>query len=94
MKNMLGHHGMDQLVNEDTWSRTVNGVYISSRIDHVYTTIKSRINNLKLINNAYSDHEMVEFEFELKQSEGRSMKPKASIWRRNWKKYSLDRFIK
>ena len=55
---------MEQLVNEDTWSRTINGVEISSRIDHVYTTVRSRIVNLKLVNNAYSDHEMVKFELE------------------------------
>ena len=35
MKNILGHHGLSQLVEEDTWSRTVNGVKLSSRIDHV-----------------------------------------------------------
>ena len=44
MKNMLGHHGMEQLVDKDTWSRTVNERALSSRIDHVYTTVKSQIN--------------------------------------------------
>ena len=62
MQNILGHHGLDQLVNEDTWSRVVNGIVQSSRIDHVYTTVRNRITNLKLVNNAFSDHEMVEFE--------------------------------
>ena len=60
MKNILGHHGLSQLVNEDTWSRTVNGVRLSSRIDHVYTNANNRVADLKLVNNAYSDHEMVE----------------------------------
>ena len=45
MKNILGHHGFDQLVNGDTWSRVVNGTVQSSRIDHVYTTVRSRISN-------------------------------------------------
>ena len=43
MKNVLGHHGLAQLVTEDTWSRTVNGIKLSSRIDHMYTTMKNRI---------------------------------------------------
>ena len=45
MQNILGHHGFDQLVNGDTWSRVVNGTVQSSRIDHVYTTVRSRISN-------------------------------------------------
>ena len=63
MKNVLGHHALSQLVMEDTWSRTVNLIKLSSRIDHVYSNMPNQISNLQLVNNAYSDHEMVLFEF-------------------------------
>ena len=59
MNNVLGHHSLDQLVEEDTWCRVVNGNKISSRIDHVYTTRSNAINELKQYQNAYSDHQMI-----------------------------------
>ena len=50
MKNVIGHHGLSQLIMEDTWTRTVNGIKQSSRIDHLYTNATNRISNLKLTN--------------------------------------------
>ena len=84
MKNILGHHGLSQLVSEDTWSRTVSGAKSSSRIDHVYTNVSNRVTILKLVNNAYSDHEM----FTLVNI--KTQWHKAKIWRRNWQTYSKD----
>ena len=86
MKNVLGHHGLDQLVTEDTWSRTVNGIKLSSRIDHVYTTVKNRVDTLELVNNAFSDHEMVQFNL----SNVKVTRPEERIWKRNWRKYSKE----
>ena len=51
MKNILGHHGLSQIVTEDTWSRTVNGVKLSSRIDHVYN-VKHYSYKLEIINDS------------------------------------------
>ena len=61
MQNTIGHHNLDQLVKEDTWSRVINNVYTSSRIDHIYSSETHRINNLQYCENAYSDHKMIEF---------------------------------
>ena len=36
--NTIGHHNLEQMVHEDTWNRIINRRYVSSRIDHVYTT--------------------------------------------------------
>ena len=47
MLNILGHHNLDQIVKEDTWSRVINNVYTSSRLDHIYTTETNRIQNLE-----------------------------------------------
>ena len=41
MKNTLGHYGLSHLVTEDTWSRIVNTIKLSSRINHVYTSMKN-----------------------------------------------------
>ena len=31
--NTIGHHSLEQMVNEDTWNRIINGNHVSSRID-------------------------------------------------------------
>ena len=35
MNNYLGHHHLEQLILEDTWSQIIKGNNVSSRIDHI-----------------------------------------------------------
>ena len=51
--------------------------------------MKNRISNLKLVNNAFSDHEKVEFDL----SNVKLMRTGERIWKRNWRKYSKDNLL-
>ena len=56
MSNILGHHTLDQMINGYTWKRIINGIETTSILDHIYTTRSDCIKNVKLTDNAYSDH--------------------------------------
>ena len=89
MNNILGHHNLEQMVMEDTWTRTINNVITSSRLDHVYTTESSKINNLKLTDNAYSDHQMLTFDIKTEKANPH-IRPVA---KRSWNRYSKEALI-
>ena len=86
MSNILGHHALDQIIHDNTWKRIINGIETTSRLDHIYTTRSDSINNVKLTDNAYSDHLMLTFTLESAQKEGQVI----NLWKRSWKHYKKE----
>ena len=89
MNNYLGHHHLEQLILEDTWSRIINGNNVSSRIDHIYTTCQDNIQRLYYHNEAYSDHLLVMFSL----NHMAEASPSNPTYRRSWYGYNKYIFI-
>jgi hypothetical protein len=60
---VIGDHGLTQLVEFPTWSRIVNGTERSSILDHVYVTNPTIINDIIRITPYFGDHKLQCFEF-------------------------------
>ena len=54
--------GLHQLVEFETWSRLVNGVWRSSILDHVYIADMSKVSSLKPLESIIGDHRIVMLE--------------------------------
>ena len=87
MINILGHHNLEQMVLEDTWSRIINGRHVSSKIDHIYTNCQDNLQRLYYLNEAYSDHLLVMFSL---NNVDESI-PTNPLYRRSWYGYDKSR---
>ena len=74
-----------QLVNFETWSRTINNIVCSSTLDHVYTKDPTNIKAIYPVNPPFGDHVAVIIELKLKQQN------KKDFFRRNWSNYSQQK---
>ena len=50
---------LEQIVNFDTWSRTINGCKKSSILDHIYTNSTAMVNNVNFETPIFGDHVLV-----------------------------------
>ena len=88
LNSLVENHSLEQVVSFDTWSRTVNGQYRSSIIDHVYVNDPGKVKSVTPISIPISDHIPVKVEYELQTKSVRS-----TIMVRNWKGYSREKWI-
>ena len=77
------HHNLTQVVDFNTWSRTIKGVRKESLIDHVYTDDVTLIKSLTFETPTFGDHLLIITELELRNG----VKPKMIV-KRNWNNYS------
>jgi hypothetical protein len=75
-------------VSFDTWSRTVNGQFRSSILDHVYVNNPGKIKSVTPVSIPISDHIPVKVEYEHQNKSVRR-----TIMVRNWKNYSKEKWI-
>ena len=76
--------GLIQLINFDTWTRTINGIKRSSILDHIYTTNPLLINNIMPIITEIGDHVLVTFKINFKRA------LENIIWKRDWRNYNKN----
>ena len=86
LTNSLGHHNLDQMVFDNTWSRIINESVCSSRIDHIYTNCTDQIQRLQFSNEAFSDHLLVMFSV-IAIEKTQSTK---TVFKRSWYGYTKD----
>ena len=75
--------GLVQMVEFETWRRSVNGIMRTSILDHVYTSDITLIENLKPVETIIGDHSLISMSL----LNEKMAKPDISF-RRNWSKYS------
>jgi hypothetical protein len=88
LNNLVENHLLEQVVSFDTWSRTVNGQFRSSIIDHVYVNNPGKIKSVTPLSIPISDHIPVKVEYEHQNKSVRR-----TIMVRNWKNYSREKWI-
>jgi endonuclease/exonuclease/phosphatase family metal-dependent hydrolase len=64
LKNLVENHSLEQMVSFKTWSRTVNGQFRSSILDHVYVSDNGKIKSITPLSIPISDHVPVKVEYE------------------------------
>ena len=84
METLVEKFNLIQIVNFDTWSRTILNEVKSSCIDHVYVNNPTSVKNLKFIIPPFGDHHLVTFTINY-----HAEKP-PNIYRRNWQKYTKE----
>ena len=88
LNNLVENHSLEQVVSFDTWSRTVNGQFRSSILDHVYVNNPGKIKSVTPVSIPISDHIPVKVEYEHQNKSVRR-----TIMVRNWKNYSKEKWI-
>ena len=87
MIESLGHHNLEQMIQEDTWSRIINGNLTSSRIDHVHTTCQDNLQRMQYSNEAYSDHLLIKFNLTTNEN----IQPTKPTYKRSWYGYNKEK---
>ena len=75
------------MIQEDTWSRLVNGNYISSRIDHIHITNQNNVQRLHYSSEAYSDYLLIKFNLLVNENTEQTL----PIYKRSWYGYSKEK---
>jgi len=88
LMNLVENHSLEQMVSFDTWSRTVNGHFKSSILDHVYANENGKIKSVTPLSIPISDHVPVKVEYEFQNKSVRKM-----TMVRNWKGYSKEKWL-
>jgi endonuclease/exonuclease/phosphatase family metal-dependent hydrolase len=88
LKTMVENHSLEQVVSFNTWSRSVNGHFRSSILDHVYTNDADKIKSVTSISIPISDHTPVKVEYEF---QSKSIRKTMTV--RNWKNYSKEKWL-
>ena len=80
--------GLIQMVEFETWRRSVNGIMRTSILDHVYTNDVTVIENLKPVDTIIGDHSLITMSLLNEKM------PKPDIsFRRDWSKYSKVKLV-
>jgi len=85
---MVENHLLEQVVRFDTWSRSVNGQFRSSILDHVYVNDSAKIKSIIPLSIPISDHVPVKVEYEFQNKSIRK-----TVMVRNWKGYSREKWL-
>jgi hypothetical protein len=88
LKNLVENHSLEQVVSFETWSRTVNGQFRSSILDHVYVSDNGKIKSVTPLSIPISDHIPVKVEYEFLNKTVRK-----TTMVRNWKGYSKAKWL-
>ena len=80
-------HNLVQVIDFNTWSRTINNVNKSSVIDHVYLKDPTSIKNISSLTPPFGDHKLVSFDTSIEK-----LLPKQTF-KRNWKNYTKEKLI-
>ena len=72
------------MVNQATWTRTINGTVKESVIDHIYLANPLSISKLTYEWQTFTDHALVIF------SLNQDLSRPSTTWKRDWRKYSKD----
>jgi len=62
-KNLTETENLTQLVQQSTWTRTVNNTIRESILDHIYQPTSEIMGTYKLIDTNFSDHKLVVFNY-------------------------------
>ena len=80
--------GLIQLVEFETWRRSVNGTVWSSILDHVYTDDVTSIQDLEPVEAIVGDHSLITMSLRNEKRE-----PPNVSYRRDWSRYTKEKLV-
>lgn len=86
--NLTDSLNLNQIINEKTWSRVINGIEKSSILEHIYTSTDNHQGEINDIN--VSDHLLVSIQ--VKNGSNPKPRPVKKIIR-NWSKYTKHAYL-